>query len=235
MGPTPAENFLAAFAALKSQVGGKPQNVGWMTKESQHTALLAFFTYFEWRRLEVMLVTSPTKAVARVPTSLKSSYRDYKHDWADAIEKAVNDLLEGDPDLLLKALERSEAVSSDSKNEEEHRPDFDPIRDDPAALIDDMVWLSEVTADEDSELGDQQRKAVQAWDFFRETIGLDLDGVSQRWRRIEPIFMPSHVANAYGLSEPASLNHLLDQAVHAYVFGVPAAALANLLTKRSVI
>lgn len=38
--------------------------------------------------------------------------------------------------------------------------------------------------------------------------------------------MPAHVSNWYGASEKGSLLHLLDDAVRAYVFGAPAAAIA---------
>lgn len=38
--------------------------------------------------------------------------------------------------------------------------------------------------------------------------------------------MPAHVSNRYGASDKGFLPHLLDDAVRAYVFGVPAAAFA---------
>jgi hypothetical protein len=38
--------------------------------------------------------------------------------------------------------------------------------------------------------------------------------------------MPAHVSNEHGLTEKGSLNDLLDDAVRAYVFGAPAAAIA---------
>jgi len=38
--------------------------------------------------------------------------------------------------------------------------------------------------------------------------------------------MPAHVSNRYGSSEKGSLLRLLDDAVRAYVFGAPAAAIA---------
>ena len=50
--------------------------------------------------------------------------------------------------------------------------------------------------------------------------------MAERWKRVDPVFVPDHVANAYGVSEPGSLYELLDQAVRAYVYGASAAAIA---------
>ncbi len=38
--------------------------------------------------------------------------------------------------------------------------------------------------------------------------------------------MPAHVSNKYGLTERGSIYELIDDAVRAYVFGAPAAAIA---------
>ncbi|MGH7037390.1 MAG: hypothetical protein ACREE4_12325 [Stellaceae bacterium] len=62
--------------------------------------------------------------------------------------------------------------------------------------------------------------------YLINTIGLNIYSVFRRWRRVPVVFMPAHVSNRYGASTKGSLLHLLDDAVRAYVFGAPAAAIA---------
>jgi hypothetical protein len=57
-------------------------------------------------------------------------------------------------------------------------------------------------------------------------IRLNVHDVFRRWRKVPVFFIPAHVLNRYGASDKGSLLHLLDDAVRAYVFGAPAAAIA---------
>jgi hypothetical protein len=70
------------------------------------------------------------------------------------------------------------------------------------------------------------RLAIGAYDYLTETIGLNLRDVFRRWRDVPVVFMPAHVANRYGASDKGSLPSLLNDAVRAYIFGAPAAAIA---------
>ncbi|MCH7932261.1 MAG: hypothetical protein IH906_08665 [Proteobacteria bacterium] len=68
-------------------------------------------------------------------------------------------------------------------------------------------------------------KGVGPFDYYSGTIGVDLEGITRRWKQVPHIFVPRHVSAAYGRSERGSLFHLLNDAVRAYVFGVPLAAI----------
>jgi hypothetical protein len=74
--------------------------------------------------------------------------------------------------------------------------------------------------------GNSCRLAVGAWDYLVNSIGLNVHDAFRRWHNVPVIFMPAHVSNRYGANDKGSLFHLLDDAVRAYVFGAPAAALA---------
>lgn len=224
---TPAQESMTAFASLRERVHGKPQNVGWMAGQSPEVALLTLVVELAWRKLEMTLVTSPSKAFNRAPRGLKAAYRDYKQEWLDIVARAADDIVERHAERIQKAFESAHEATDSYSSTDSDRPEFDPTRDDPVDVFEDMVWFSGAYADayDDHELGDQQRVAGQAWDFLCDTLGLDLRAFWQRWQRVEPIFVPAHVADAYGRSEPASLNRQLDEAVHAYVFGASAAAL----------
>ena len=214
-------NFLATFSALKSSVNGNPQNVDWMSRERSKVATHVVATWFSWQKLSKLLATSSSKAIDRAPKGFNATYTEYEAKWKDQVDKAFELLV---PKLL--EIMKRRAENKEETDVEADRPEFDPIRDNPAKLIEDILWLANVYAQEDDELGDEQHKALQAWDWFRETVGLDLREISERWRQLEPTFVPDHVANAYGSSDPRSLYQLLDQAVRAYVFGTSAASIA---------
>lgn len=80
--------------------------------------------------------------------------------------------------------------------------------------------------DPDELVTNSYRIAYGAYDYLVNTIGLNIRGVFRRWRRVPVVFMSAHVSNRYGSSTKGSLLHLLDDAVRAYVFGAPAAAIA---------
>ena len=80
--------------------------------------------------------------------------------------------------------------------------------------------------EEGEELYESLHKALKAWDFFDQTIGVDLEGVYRRWKQIPHILIPSHVSLAAGPRKPGGLIELLGEASRAYVFGAHGAAIA---------
>ena len=65
-----------------------------------------------------------------------------------------------------------------------------------------------------------------ALEFLRESIGLELGEVFDRWKDTPFTFVPSHVSDKHGLTEAGSLFDLLRQALRAFVFGCDGAAMA---------
>jgi hypothetical protein len=106
---------------------------------------------------------------------------------------------------------------------------FDPIRHDGGAAIElGIRQLGEMASNyvQSDHAENRCRLALDAYDYLIETIGLNVQEVFRRWRKLPVVFMPAHVANRYGTNDKGSLLHLLDDAVRAYVFGAPAAAIA---------
>lgn len=213
--------FLQKFLALKSKVNGNPNNVAWMATESPEVESLVWGMYLAWRQLAKFLATSPTKSISRVPNTFRGAFQEFESRWNDQINKATDN-------ALVKVIEHLdeiiEELPQDTK-EELDRPDFDPVRDDPAELVDTLLWYAVHRADDEGDVGDDHRLGLQAWDYFANTIGLNLTEVARRWRLIQSSFVPEHVANAYGVNDPDSLYELLNQVVRAYVFGASTAAI----------
>lgn len=215
-------NFLQEFSALKSKVNNNPNSVVWMAGQSRDVQALAMNVYIAWQKLNTLLATAPSKGIDRVPRGFRGQFLDYESKWAEKIGKAFSDAIA----KIIENMNEIPEMSREDEDQEPDRPDFNPRHEDAAELVGNMHWLADLYAQEDSDIGDEQRKGLQAWDWFEQTVGLDLEAIATRWKRIEPVFIPDHVANAYGASEAGSLSELLDQAVTAYVHGASAAAVA---------
>jgi hypothetical protein len=107
---------------------------------------------------------------------------------------------------------------------------FDPRRHDGGAAIE--LGIEELDIHARFPVTDQPgrinscRLALQAYDYLVNTIGLDIRGAFRRWQKLPIVFIPAHVSNHDARGEKGSLVHLLDDAVRAYVFGAPTAAVA---------
>lgn len=214
--------FLERFGDLKARVKHNPGSVVWMAKEREDVARCSSDLSAAWRKLNQYLATSPEKGISRVPSAFKTEFRDFQSDWLRPVEAAAQvhwDKIRPEVEQFISELPKERIA-------ELSRPNFDPTKEDPAELVADMIWLSSAYEDFDDDLGDEQRKAQQAWRYFEDTIGLDLREVNKRWLLIQPIFIPEHVSNTYGANDPTSLNELLYQAVRAFVFGATSAAIA---------
>ena len=79
---------------------------------------------------------------------------------------------------------------------------------------------------DDSEHAEDLRTGLDAWEWFTETVGLDLVGIEERWQKLPRTMIPSHFNRGSPANGADSLEELLDDATRAYVFGLPAAAIA---------
>src|SRR5579863_1942963 len=160
--------------------------------------------------------------------SFEVIWEDCKNRWASALARIeLRELLpelglgdDFDPDAPTESVEPTQP-------DPEHDDTFDPRWHDLNAAID--LGLRQLNFEADNALDDWTAHscslAVEAYDYLTETIGLNVRDVFRRWRQVPIVFMPGHVSNLYGASDKGSLPHLLDDAVRAYVFGAPAAAI----------
>jgi hypothetical protein len=215
-------DFLHKFSALRSKVNNKPSNLVWMAGQSSDVEAAAIGAYLAWQTLNSFLATAPSKGIDRVPKGFKQEFQDHESKWSEWVGKVIGNTITRIIEDLAENPEQPDAT----EDQEPDRPDFNPVAENPAQLVEDILWLSDAYAQWDDDLADQQRKALQAWEWFENTAGLNLKAVARRWKLIPPMFIPDHVADAYGRSQPGSLYELLDEAVKAYVFGASGAAIA---------
>lgn len=172
------------------------------------------------------------KRFLQVPANFENRWREFKEDWQpllyDIIFADLLPLLELEPDYDPEA-KTDQLVSPDPETDS----NFDPMCHDGGAALDlGIGYLEhEYECRKDGEFIDDERISnichigLGAFEYLKNTIGLDLSDLFRRWRRVPVVFMPAAVSNAHG-SEKGSLHDLLDDAVRAYVCGAPAAAMA---------
>ena len=222
-----AGRFLAAFSKLRARVNDNPRNIAWMAARSEEVLLLDVIgTCVAWDTLCRELAESPTKSFERSPPMLRAAYEEFRAKWLEPVERAFEKL---NPEFFAARSDVQQFLIWNASGDEgtPTHPVFDVVVEDHANLVENALATAADVGDVwEDQVGDDLKKGQQAWQHFCSVTGFDLRQASQRWRAVEPVFVPAHVSNAYGASDPKSLSRLLDEAVRAYVFGAPAASIA---------
>lgn len=220
------EQFLMFFNTVKSAALNEPSRIRtfYTQHENLRTAVDTLFMFMNFGDFERWVLHSPRKYHVQTPQGFEEAFNDYREKWQEPVETAAllrDRLSEIDEETSNKIFNLLKKVREPDPELDE---DFDPLRHDGAKALAMMVEATQTYAELNenfyAEIG------LQAYDYLTDTIGLDIDGVFRRWRNVPPIFMPAHVSNAHGLTERGSLYDLIDDAVRAYVFGAPGAAIA---------
>jgi hypothetical protein len=128
----------------------------------------------------------------------------------------VDKLLVGDLEWLL--LSRVTGLSKDG---------FYPDEMNAGDFVDELIrWTEEQLEHRQDENYDAfAMPRLEAYRYLRRH-GLDLSGAASRIRNLPVVAVPQHVSDRYSDSAIGSLFLLVDEAVRAYVFGAPYAAIA---------
>jgi hypothetical protein len=235
------EEFLVLFNGLKEVAGNSPQRVLTFYKTSKAIrdavdALQGFLakTGLEWRLFYGRKVVVPRTA------GFEAAWKEYVEKWRfrvglrdDTGREYIDLSLDADfadPDQIAA---HHEEVLKDAFIEQAGAGSVKTgWSDGGAALEAGIECLENPSAihslngwEEERDWENRCSSAVSAYNYLTETIGLDLRDVFRRWHEVPVIFMPTRVSNRYGASDKGSLLHLLDDAIRAYVFGAPAAAI----------
>lgn len=234
------EQFLVAFNKLKT-AAGNPQRLAAFYEESGalRDAVAELQDYIgRSGQFERRIFLSGPKRFSQVPAEFEAEWQAYKSQWEYAIANAqLGELVGARVPFTPPPYDRNhmqEGENPDPGQDEEFDPKF---HDGGAALRlgTDYLWSEldaygeQVRSGEYSDYAkltaNKCRIALDAFDYLRNVIGIDLDDMFRRWREVPTVFMPSEVSNKHG-DERGSLNELLDDAVRAYVCGASAAAIA---------
>jgi hypothetical protein len=232
--PNVFEQFIMLFRELK-RIAGKPQRlVSFHDDSSEFQTAIRSLEIFLLRTDLKGRVFAGKKLFPQVPDDFEKEWHEYENEWGPAIThlqwRSISPEIFGhyDPSKAPKTaaieLEAPDPECDSSFNSVWH--------DGGAAFQLGIDYLEHVyEGRKDGQFEDDERIAnwcrigLDAYDYFANTIGIDVRAAFRRWQLLPPIFMPARVSNKHG-NEKGSLNDLLDDAIRAYVCGAPAAAIA---------
>ena len=178
-----------------------------------------------WRLIETHRKESKRRVLIQTHHAFPKALDDYRARWLGAIvdlfdwkeEKAGRE-------PISVRLERNLAdlSSQPSTPEEDNDWDFDPDEHSAASHIEAVA----------NYIGDKVNdapffsRANGAFHWLKETVGVDLTAIENRWREFPVIAVPQQVSDAHGLSDPQSLFAYLENIWLAYVAGAFLAAIA---------
>lgn len=208
-------------------MNSNPRNVVWMSKNEDQIETLCYDLDGLYQDITQQLSRSPRRYLTHIPKSFIVMYKEYHDTYSSVVstaaapkqEKWRKFLCEHAEELIKSLQERG--VDTDAPE------DFSISKDDPVDLFFELLMKADdwSQAHYGEDYGDDVHKELGAWQFFEETIGIDLRNIHRRWGEIPPILIPKHVSDRHGLTEPGSLYEQLDEAHRAYVFGCYAASI----------
>ncbi len=225
------ENYLLLFSELKRRTHDDPERIRWLWKQSKKLRNIGENIRRLHGDLERALVRSH-KLIGPVPPGFDEAFTDYRERYQEIISGAWVDAFW---DEGLESMNARKAQTEDDQEESEERfviEEFDPEVDDAYEEFVRVIEYARLSVEivesgghDDPILINGLSRGLGAWDFYRDPIGVDMEGIARRWKKVPHFFIPRHVLDRYGRSERGSLSHLLNDAIRAYVFGVPTAAI----------
>jgi hypothetical protein len=214
-------------------VNSDPLKLGWKSKNDPALQELACDLNGCFQNITRGLARLDRKSVTPPTAAFRGAFREYREKWKGPVETVAAEWMTEQLEVLNQLIERI----GPEKLEEDHPelaknllgpPDFDPTIESAYDLLDDIFWWAHTIMDteEGTDTGDSLHKAFQAWYYFQDTIGVDLQQIWHRWSKAQTVFVPPHVAAAHGPEEKGGLFDLLNEAYKAFVFGAHGAAIA---------
>lgn len=236
---SPYAVFLARFAKLKTELSGSnPRNLIWRSKNDPALAKLALDLFEASVSVRRRVKDHAGFVHAHVPSAFPGAFQEYLKNFEEHVAAASRPMRETHAEEIGAQLESllndpaaRESVLTAVKELSNQNPfdidEYDGGEVIASALFEAQSLLEGLSADPlFEEKLDEAEQALKAWRFLNESIGLNIIGVFRRWKSIEPIFVPIHVANHHGLLAANSLFSKLKEAGLAFACGCNLATLA---------
>lgn len=221
-------DFKRKFRELEQRCTNDVTQIESLVKNSEETRRLVGSLYFWEHKFESE--RGKRRFLQNIPSWFIDLYSSYKQCFGPEVQRVygrlsllalVNDVVDGIPATEIFHLDGPPTPNEHDTSEVSGW--FVP--GDGAEAVDSMIdWLWNMY--DLSDHAEDLKTGLDAWEWFTETVGLDLVDIEGRWNKLPRAMLPSHFDRGPTVNSSDSLTELLDDATGAYVFGFPAAAIA---------
>lgn len=220
------ETFTVLFNQLMGRVKNNPTTLTWLAEQAADVRRLAYLVGESAEKIQKKQAEK-TEKHSVVPPGFITAWKKYEKRFAPELKRIVSaERQEGAVSFLseLKEIAKKKNENVDtllerilSEIDARKRPgdSFDPTEDDPASPIEDIFLTFQDVVDEGILSDDSADKAIGAWRFFDDTLGLKHREIYNRWKKVPELLIPSHALSV----NPRPIIELYNEAVRTYVFG----------------
>lgn len=233
MDTIPFEAFLEKFSRLKAKVNNNPANLHWKSKNDPSLGKLAFELYGDFQGIVRGLAALPMKSVTPPTAIFTDTFREFGEKWKVPVQSIGDEWIAQQLPEVMRFIEGIDPEKLQENHPELAEslldpPKFNPTAENPYEESEYIFWWADISMSnhKGTDIGDSLHKALQAWDHYQNTIGLNLRAIWHRWSKVQTVLVPPHVAGSPIRDGRAGLVELLSEAVKAFVFGVNGAAIA---------
>lgn len=229
------EKFLILFSRLLKETNRSVEILRWLPTEKASLYGLCYDLNTCFGEISRLLVKKKMKHTIAPPIFF-SKWEEYKRNWEPAVAEAAKI----EEERILEALEHYKESLDGEKPFEEVWKDLiqifpglidaelypeehlDPLIDDPAAIVEDLYGYIDHFVMNDYFDGVINDKHIEAWDFFKDTIGINYSAIYDRWKSTPELFIPIHTVSR----NITPIEDLYNESVRAYIFGLTEASVA---------
>lgn len=221
------EDFVRHYKLLIERTGNSPHGVRHALERQPDVAISIRELDRIWHVIENHRKRSKRRWLVQTDPRFPRTLDDYGVRWGGAVVDLWDWEAEKAGQVPISVwLERelADLASKPSRPtvEDDTDWDFDPDEHSAASHIE---GISDYVGDKTDDAPFFSR-AKGAFDWLKQTMGIDLAAMENRWHEFPVIAVPQHVSDAHGLNDPQSLYSYLENIRLAYVVGAFLAAIS---------
>jgi hypothetical protein len=226
------EKFIALFEELKGRVNNSPTTLAWLAEQKADVRRLSYLVGEAAEKIRKAQLQSAERHCV-VPTGFITAWKEFEDRFAPSVSGVLESERKAGAEEFLARLKKIaerqhtdvqsllEKVLSELESRRQPGDSFDPTRDNPAALIEEIFLTYRDVVDAEILSDESADKAIGAWRFFDKTLGIDHRAIYTRWKSIPDLLIPSHALRV----NPRPVFELYNEAARCYVFGDKIAAI----------
>jgi hypothetical protein len=211
-------DFNQLFIKLEKRSAYDPTRIQWLFDNSPDVRLIIGSLYFWHREFQERLLSR--RFHQNVPDWFAEKFKSYTTKYKPRVDQICErielDHFLGDGPSLKKVCQLR-LEKSTIKTGVFFSPKAEAVH-----FVIQWLWNS-YNGFADAGISEQLEEGMHSWEWFTDVVGIDLDGIEERWSTLSRVLLPTQISGHLGKGDD-NLVELLDDATKAYVLGLPAAS-----------